>query len=327
LAAEQTKRDAGQLQSVFRAMLTPPFKFLWNVTTEGMEHVPSTGGAIIAPNHVSVLDSFFVPLVLPRRITYVGKAEYMDDWKTKWLFPAMGMIPIDRSGGDAATAALDAAACCLDSGELFGIYPEGTRARDGLLHKGHTGVARLALRTGSPIVPVGIIGSNEVQPPDARYPHPFRRVHIRFGRPISVERYMDRAGDRLVLRQIVDEVMYEIRNLSGQTYVDTYATKPSRPVPSVVRQVPEVETEVDDRPVAPVIPIDRPSSRPAEPAAAVAAAPAAEAVTGGGREVVVASAAAGPTDLAIESDGVERRSSAAVLRSRPLDLDLALTGA
>lgn len=332
MSEAQRKRDAGQMQSVFRAVLAPPFRFLWDVTTEGMEHIPSAGGAIVAPNHISVLDSFFVPLVLPRRITYVGKAEYMDDWKTRWLFPAMGMIPIDRSGGDSATAALDAASGCLEAGELFGIYPEGTRARDGLLHKGHTGVARLALRTGSPIVPVGIIGSNDVQPPDARFPLPFRRVHIRFGRPISVERYLDRANDRLVLRQIVDEVMYEIRNLSGQTYVDTYATKPAKvatPSPSVgpaaVSDAPAT-TGVDDGPVAPVIPIDRPS-RHAEPEVAAAGGTA----TASGDVVaplVVASAALGPVDLVIESDGVERRSSAAVLRSRPLDLgDLALAGA
>ncbi len=325
----QRKRDAGQMQSVFRAVLAPPFRFLWDITTEGMEHIPETGGAIVAPNHISVLDSFFVPLVLPRRITYVGKAEYMDDWKTKWLFPAMGMIPIDRSGGDSATAALDAASGCLDAGELFGIYPEGTRARDGLLHKGHTGVARLALRTGSPIVPVGIIGSNDVQPPDARFPQPFRRVHIRFGRPISVERYLDRASDRLVLRQIVDEVMYEIRNLSGQTYVDTYATKPAKPPASSVKPAAVPETpaavSVDDGPVAPVIPIDRPS-RHAEPAVASGGTAAASGDVVA--PLVVASAALGPVDLVIESDGVERRSSAAVLRSRPLDLgDLALTGA
>ena len=109
MAAENRKRDAGQMQSVFRAVLTPPFRFLWSVTTEGMDNIPATGGAIVAPNHISVLDSFFVPLVLPRRITYVGKAEYMDDWKTRFLFPAMGMIPIDRSGGDASSRALDAA--------------------------------------------------------------------------------------------------------------------------------------------------------------------------------------------------------------------------
>lgn len=313
MAAGQQKRDAGQLQSVARMVLTPPFRFLWKVTVEGTENIPSSGGAIIAPNHISVLDSFFVPLVLPRRVTYVGKAEYMDDWKTKWVFPAIGMIPIDRAGGDAARAALDAAAGCLDAGELFGIYPEGTRARDGLLHKGHTGVARLALRTEVPIVPVGIIGTDVVQPADAKLPSPFKRVHIRFGRPIDVRRYLDRADDRLVLRQITDEVMYEIRNLSGQTYVDTYATKPSR------------APTVDERPVAPVIPIGRPSARPAEPAAASGDGSGAPARP----PVVVASAAAGPTVVSFDDDGVERRSSAAVLRSRPLELDddLALTGA
>lgn len=315
------KRDAGQIQTVARAVLTPPFRFLWKVTTEGLEHLPASGGAIIAPNHISVLDSFFVPLVLPRRITYVGKAEYLDDWKTKWLFPAMGMIPIDRSGGDSSKRALDAAARVLESGELFGIYPEGTRARDGVLHKGHTGMARLALRTNSPIVPVGIIGTDTVQPPDAKVPAPFRRVHIRFGRPIPVERYLDRASDRMVLRQITDEVMYEIRNLSGQDYVDTYATKPSTPAPEPV--------------VAPVVPLP---TRPVEPEPAAEPAAAAPAqrrlvVVGNGSSdgdggVMVASAAAGPVSVEVdEADGVERRSSASVLRSRPLDPDLALTGA
>jgi len=298
-------RQAGKMQSVARAVLTPPFRYFWRITTEGLEHIPASGGAIIAPNHISVLDSFFVPLVLGRRMTYVGKAEYMDSWKTKYVFPAIGMIPIDRSGGDASSAALDAAAQVLDSGELFGIYPEGTRARDGRLHRGHTGVARLALRTGSPIVPVGIIGSDDVQPPDARTPRPFRRVHIRFGRPISVEKYCDRAADRLVLRQITDEVMFEIRNLSGQEYVDTYAGKGDRP-----------------EKIAPVVPLpDRPAA--SEPA-----------VASEQRSVFVASAASSPAAAAvangsIEADGVERRSSSAVLKSRPLDLglDLELTSA
>ena len=283
-------RQAGRLQTAARVVLTPPFRFLWNVTTEGLEHVPSTGGAIIAPNHISVLDSFFVPLSVGRRMTYVGKAEYLDDWKTKYLFPAIGMIPIDRSGGDASARALDAATEVLEAGELFGIYPEGTRARDGRLHKGHTGVARLALRTRSPIVPVGIIGSDLVQPPDAKAPKPFRRVHIRFGRPISVEKYCDRASDRLVLRQITDEVMFEIRNLSGQEYVNSYATRHAEP-----------------EQVAPVLPM--PERAPAPPE----------------RELVVASAAHGPAwTSSIEADGVDRRSSAAAIRSRPLDLGLDL---
>lgn len=242
------QREAGQLQTVFRILLTPGFRFLWRVEAEGLENVPATGGAIIAPNHTSVLDSFFVPLVLSRRMTYVGKAEYMDDWKTRWLFPAMGMIPIDRSGGSASQAALDAAAGVLERGELFGIYPEGTRSRTGKLHKGHTGVARLALRCNVPIIPVGIIGSADVQPPDAKFPKPFRYVKIRFGSPIHVDRWADRANDRMVLRQITDEVMYSIRDLSGQEYVDQYATKTpaatvtaTTPTP-IIRLDPVVET-------------------------------------------------------------------------------------
>ena len=218
-------RDYGALYPVARAVLTPIFKASWRIHATGKEHVPATGGAIICPNHVSVLDSFFVPLVLPRRITYVGKAEYMDDWKTKFLFPAMGMIPIDRSGGDAAQAALDAASGILERGELFGIYPEGTRSRSGKLHRGHTGAARLALRTGAPIVPVGLVGTREVQPPDAKLPQPFRPVWVRIGRPVQPGKDPERMGDHRLLRQITDEVMFEIGALSGQTYVDEYANK------------------------------------------------------------------------------------------------------
>ncbi|MFQ5558877.1 MAG: lysophospholipid acyltransferase family protein, partial [Acidimicrobiales bacterium] len=144
-------REAGQLYPVAMALGRPLFRALWRIRTVGLEHIPSNGPAIIAPNHTSVLDSFLLPMVLPRRITFVGKAEYLDDWKTRYLFPALGMIPIDRSGGDSAQRALDTAANLLDDGELFGIYPEGTRSRTGLLHKGHTGAARLACRTGAPI--------------------------------------------------------------------------------------------------------------------------------------------------------------------------------
>ena len=307
------ERSAGRAQGVFRALLTPPFRFFWSISTEGLEHLPPSGGAIIAPNHVSVLDSFFVPLVLPRRITYVGKAEYMDDWKTKYLFPAMGMIPIDRSGGDAARGALDAAAEVLEAGELFGIYPEGTRARDGLLHKGHTGIARLALRTGSPIVPVGIIGSREVQPPDAPFPKPFRRVHIRFGRPLDVGRYAERADDRIVLRQITDEVMFEIRNLSGQHYVDTYATKPA----AAEAPPPAPAAEVATRPPTPQEAAHRREASVGQlrgdvPAPAAGLAPSAATPDRRSSEELAG------VEAPEEADGVERRSSAAVLRPRPL---------
>jgi 1-acyl-sn-glycerol-3-phosphate acyltransferase len=142
------------------------------------------------------------------------------------------MIPIDRSGGSAAERALNAAARVLEAGKFFAIYPEGTRARDGRLHRGHTGPARLALRTGVPIVPVGLTGTREVQPPDAKMPKPFKRVQVRFGRPVDAGRYAGRADDHLVLRQIIDEVMFEIRELTGQDYVDEYATKKTEQFPS-----------------------------------------------------------------------------------------------
>ncbi len=217
-------RESGQLQNAFKACLSPFFRGLWRIKATGLENVPTDGPAILAPNHISVIDSFFLPMVLKRRITYVGKAEYMDDWKTRRLFPALGMIPIDRSGGDASQRALDTAARLLDDGELFGIYPEGTRARDGLLHKGHTGAARLAVRTGAPILPVGILGTRSIQPPDTPVPKPFRPAEIRIGRPITVPDGDDNVS-HIVYRQLTDELMYEIRGLTGQDYVDTYATK------------------------------------------------------------------------------------------------------
>ncbi|MDP1821058.1 MAG: lysophospholipid acyltransferase family protein [Acidimicrobiales bacterium] len=225
-------REYGKLYPAARAVLSPIFKTLWRVRVQGLEHVPDYGGAIFCPNHTSVIDSFFLPVVLPRRISFVGKAEYMDSWKTKHIFPALGMIPIDRSGGSAAERALNTAAAVLERGEFFGIYPEGTRARDGRLRRGHTGPARLALRTQVPIVPVGIVGTREIQPPDAKLPKPFKTAEVRFGRPIDVRRYSDRTDDRMVLRQIIDEVMYEIRQLSGQEYVDEYATKSAETFPT-----------------------------------------------------------------------------------------------
>lgn len=226
-APDEEPMRVGQLYWLGKALVAPVLRFCWRIRTEGLENVPKEGPAIIAANHQAAIDSFFVPSVLPRRITYVGKAEYLDDWKTRKLFPALGMIPIDRSGGSASERALNTAARALERGELFGIYPEGTRSRSGKLHKGHTGAARLALRCNAPIVPVGIIGTREIQPPESPVPKFFRTVILRFGTPIDVEKYLDRADDRLVLRQITDEVMFEIRNLTGLDYDPTYATKPT----------------------------------------------------------------------------------------------------
>lgn len=226
--AQGDRREFGWLYPAARVVVVPTARFLWRIRREGLDNLPTEGPAILCPNHTSVLDSFLLPVTLPRRITYVGKAEYLDSWKTRHLFPALGMIPIDRSGGEASKRALDVAASVLDRGELFGIYPEGTRSRDGRLHRGHTGAARLALRTGAPLVPVGLVGTREIQPPDAKLPRIFRACAVRIGRPIDVTHYTDRADDRLVLRQLTDELMYEIRSLSGQDYVDTYATKPKK---------------------------------------------------------------------------------------------------
>jgi 1-acyl-sn-glycerol-3-phosphate acyltransferase len=239
------EREYGKLYGVAKAVMTPVFGFCWRIKVEGLEHLPVDGPAILCPNHTSVIDSFILPSVLPRRITFVGKAEYMDSWKTKYLFPAMGMIPIDRGGGSASERALTAAARVLERGELFGIYPEGTRSRDGVLHKGHTGPARLALRTGAPLIPVGLRGTRDIQPPEAKFPKMFMPAEVRFGKPISVERYHDRPDDRMVLRQLIDEVMFEIRNLSGQEYVDTYATKKAESLPTETAHVPSSNGHVE----------------------------------------------------------------------------------
>lgn len=224
----QNDREYGKAYPVAKAIVKPISKVLWRIHTTGLHHLPD-GAAIFCPNHISFFDSIVLPAVLPRRISYVGKAEYLDSWKTKYIFPAVGMIPIDRGGGSASQRALDTAARVLGRDEFFGIYPEGTRSRDGLLHRGRTGAARLALRTGAPIIPVGIRGTDLIQPTGASVPKPFRSCQVNVGAPIDVTRYLDRQGDRMLLRQLTDEVMFEVRKLSGQDYVDVYAGKSPKP--------------------------------------------------------------------------------------------------
>ncbi len=224
---DKVLQGAGPLQDRARAVGRPMATRLWKIHMVGYERIPTDGPAILCPNHISFLDSAFLMLTVPRRISFVGKAEYMDSWKTKYLFPALGMIPIDRSGGAASSSALDAAEQVLRRGELFGIFPEGTRSRDGSLYKGHTGAARLALKVGCPILPVGIVGTDKIQPPDAKMPKLRKACTITIGHPVRPERYRGR-DDRLLLRQIIDEVMYEIREMTGQVYKDAYATKPAK---------------------------------------------------------------------------------------------------
>jgi 1-acyl-sn-glycerol-3-phosphate acyltransferase len=225
----------------------PVARRLWRLHLEGYDRLPVSGPAVLCPNHISFLDSAFIMLTVPRRISFVGKAEYMDSWKTKHLFPALGMIPIDRAGGDRSQGALDAAAAVLRRGELFGIFPEGTRSRDGALYRGHTGAARLALKIGCPIFPIGVIGTREIQPPGAKLPRLRMDCTIRIGRPVRVQRYQDRPDDRLALRQITDELMFEIRELTGQEYRDVYATKKAESLPTDVARVAHVDDAVSDR--------------------------------------------------------------------------------
>jgi 1-acyl-sn-glycerol-3-phosphate acyltransferase len=193
----------------------------------GAENVPDEGPAIMASNHLSYADWLFMPLTLSRRVTFVAKAEYFNTpgikgWFQRRFFSGAGQVPIDRSGASAAEGALSAAKRVLDSGELFGIYPEGTRSHDGRLYRGKTGVARLALETGVPVIPVAVVGTDVVAPPGKKFGS-FTRPMVRFGKPLDFSRYEGLENDRYILRSITDEIMYEIMRLSGQEYVDTYA--------------------------------------------------------------------------------------------------------
>lgn len=170
---------------ILKALLSPVFFLLWRVRVEGRQWVPTRGPAVLAANHQSFSDSLFLPLVLRRRVTYVAKAEYFESWKTAWFFRAAGQIPIRREGGSVSQRALDTASEVLRAGRLLGIYPEGTRSPDERLHRGHTGAARVARNCGVPIVPVGIVGTREVQPPGSMFFRPFRTVTVRFGRPLD----------------------------------------------------------------------------------------------------------------------------------------------
>ena len=208
-----------------KAILSPLLFGLFKVKTDGKEQVPGQGAAILASNHLSFSDSIFLPLVLRRRITFVAKAEYFEDKKTAWFFRAVGQIPIKRGGGSASQRALDSAMEVLKEGGLFGIYPEGTRSPDGKLYKGHTGVARLALKSGAPVIAVSMIGTREAQPIGQVKPNFFSPIGVKFSKPMYFDKYADRADDPRVLRQITDEIMFELRSLSGQEYVDRYAKR------------------------------------------------------------------------------------------------------
>jgi 1-acyl-sn-glycerol-3-phosphate acyltransferase len=208
-------------------LLGPLLRLFFRPSIEGLEHVPERGGAILASNHLAVADSFFLPLLVPRRITFLAKREYfiqpgLVGWLKKIFFTGVGQVPIDRSGGSAAQAAMDTAVRLLREGKLLGIYPEGTRSPDGRLYKGKTGVARMALEADVLVVPVAMIGTDKVNPIGSRMWRP-RKVRIKIGPPLNFSRYAGMAGDRFIERSMTDEIMYALMEMSGQTYVDLYA--------------------------------------------------------------------------------------------------------
>lgn len=208
----------------FKATLSPVLFLLWRVRTEGRHRVPRRGAAVLAANHQSFCDSFFLPLVLRRRVTYLAKAEYFDRWRTAWFFRSAGQIPIRRGGGGASQRALETATEVIALGRLLAVYPEGTRSRDCSVHRGKTGVARLASETGVPVIPVGIVGTDRIQPIGSQMMHPFHRVTVRFGAPMTLRGMdaQDPEAREAAVRSFTDQLMQEICRLSGRPYVDCY---------------------------------------------------------------------------------------------------------
>jgi 1-acyl-sn-glycerol-3-phosphate acyltransferase len=208
-------------------VLGPLVKLLFRPQVRGRENVPETGPVILACNHLSFSDSIFTPLVVDRRVTFVAKAEYftgkgIKGWLMRQFFLGTGTIPVDRSGGRAAQAALDTLLRVLREDGIAGIYPEGTRSPDGRLYRGKTGVARLALESGAKVVPVALLNTDEIQPTGKLIPK-VKRVRLTFGTPLDFSRYDSGRGDRFVERAITDEIRYELMVLSGREYVDIYA--------------------------------------------------------------------------------------------------------
>jgi 1-acyl-sn-glycerol-3-phosphate acyltransferase len=194
----------------------------------GLEHVPKQGPVILASNHLSFIDSIFLPLVVDRPVVFLAKSEYftgkgLKGWATRLFFQAANQLPIDRSGGKASEASLNTGLRVLREGRILGIYPEGTRSPDGRLYRGRTGVARMVLEAGVPVVPVAMIGTAEVMPIGTRVPK-VRRVGIVFGEALDFSRFEGMEGDRFVLRSVTDELVYDLRALSDQQYVDVYAS-------------------------------------------------------------------------------------------------------
>jgi len=210
-----------------KTVLSPIFFIVFRMKVARASAVPRRGPVILAANHQSFCDSLFIPLCVARKVTYLAKAEYFDDKRTSWFFRALGQIPIRRGGGDESRRALETAAEALVGGKVIALYPEGTRSPDEFVHRGRTGVARLALETGAPVVAVGLLGTTKVQPVGARLLRPFRPVEVRFGEPrwLTSEDVAAAGDEHRALRAFTDALMAEITELSERPYVDEYIVK------------------------------------------------------------------------------------------------------
>ncbi|MBL3700094.1 lysophospholipid acyltransferase family protein [Leucobacter luti] len=214
---------------IFKHLIIGPFlKTLYRPWVEGAENIPATGPVILVGNHLSVVDSFFLPVMIDRRVYFLAKSDYftgkgLKGWIVKTFMTAVGQLPIDRSGGKASEASLNTALGVLDQGEVLGIYPEGTRSPDARLYRGRTGVARMVLESGATVVPVVMIDTEKAMPIGAKIPK-IRRIGTVVGKPLDFTRFAGMSADRFVLRSVTDEIMLEIQKLSGQEYVDVYAS-------------------------------------------------------------------------------------------------------
>ncbi|MCT9871711.1 lysophospholipid acyltransferase family protein [Paenarthrobacter aurescens] len=237
-----------------RIFLGPILKILFRPWVKGLDNVPESGAAILASNHLSFSDSIFLPLMVHRPVIFLAKSEYFTGKGVKGRLTALffrlsNQLPMDRSGGAASEMSLQAGKDVLTGGGLLGIYPEGTRSPDARLYRGKVGVARLALQTRVPVVPVAMIGTEKVQPIGKRLPS-IRRIGIIVGQPLDFSRYYGMEDDRLIQRAVTDEIMYELMRLSGQEYVDEYAAVVKARLagkgPEPVHKVEVAEDAADD---------------------------------------------------------------------------------
>ena len=226
-----TFTGSGRLSLLTRRLLAPVARLIFRPVIEGSDRIPATGPVVLAANHLSFADSVAIPLAAPRPVYFLAKAEYFQGrglrgGLTRWFFTTTGAIPVRRGAHRDAQAALDTALEVLRAGEAFGIYPEGTRSLDGRLYRGRTGVAWLALTTGAPVVPVGLIGTERIQPVGSRLPRLGRGVRVRFGTPLRFGPEYGEAGSAAARRRVTDEIMQAIGELSGQERAPGYNRPP-----------------------------------------------------------------------------------------------------